>query len=58
MSWKQVNLIFVNVGADKPIEYGYALQDYWEGGNKNDFIVSFSMNSDGKLNWVYPFFME
>lgn len=54
-SWKQVNLIFVNVGADKPRDWGFALQDSWENGNKNDFIVSFSMNKDGKLNWVYPF---
>lgn len=54
-NWKQVNLIFVNVGADKPEEYGYALQDKWQNGKKNDFVVSFSMNKDGKLNWVYPF---
>jgi hypothetical protein len=54
-SWKQVNIIFVNVGPDKTIDYGYALQDFWEGGNKNDFIVSMSMNTDGKVNWVYPF---
>ncbi len=54
-SWKQVNLIFVNVGSGKPIEYGYALQDYWEGGNKNDFVVCVSMEEDGRLNWVYPF---
>lgn len=54
-SWKQVNLIFVNVGENKPQDYGFALQDKWEGGNKNDFVVSFSMNNDGKINWVYPF---
>lgn len=54
-SWKQVNIIFVNVGADKSEDYGFALQDYWEGGNKNDFVISFSMNDDGTLNWVYPF---
>lgn len=54
-SWKEVNLIFVNVGANKPEEYGFALQDKWEGGNKNDFVVAFSMNKDGKINWVYPF---
>lgn len=54
-SWKQVNIIFVNVGHNKPIEYGYALQDYWEGGNKNDFIVSMSLQPDGEINWVYPF---
>ncbi|AEO93406.1 gp144 [Bacillus phage G] len=54
-SWKQVNMIFVNVGENKSEDYGFALQDSWEGGNKNDFVVSFSMNSDGTLNWVYPF---
>lgn len=54
-SWKQVNIIFVNVGANKSRDYGFALQEKWENGNKNDFIVSFSMNKNGKINWVYPF---
>jgi hypothetical protein len=54
-SWKQVNLIFVNVGENKSEDYGFALQDKWEGGNKNDFIVSFSMDSNGIVKWVYPF---
>ncbi|MBB6734556.1 hypothetical protein [Cohnella zeiphila] len=54
-SWKEVNLIFVNLGADKPREYGLALQDKWENGNKNDFIVSFSMDSGGRFQWVYAF---
>lgn len=55
MSYKQVNLIFVNVGENKDIKYGHALQDKWQGGNKNDFVVSFSMDKDGKVKWVYPF---
>jgi hypothetical protein len=54
-SWKQVNLIFVNMGMDLPQEYGYALQDKWTNGNKNDFIVSFSPASDGSMNWVHAF---
>ncbi|NOU77110.1 hypothetical protein GC098_38100 [Paenibacillus sp. LMG 31458] len=54
-SWKQVNLIFVNVGVDKPKEYGYALQDNWQNGNKNDFIVSFSPAPDGTMKWAYAF---
>ena len=54
-SWKEVNLIFVNVGANKPEDYGYALQDKWKGGNKNDFVVSFSMDNQGNIAWVYPF---
>lgn len=54
-SWKEVNLIFVNVGENKTQDYGYALQDYWQGGNKNDFVVAFSLDKDGNFNWVYPF---
>lgn len=54
-SWKEVNLIFVNVGLNKPIEYGYALQDKWEGGNKNDFVISFSLDENNNILWVYPF---
>ncbi|MDR6554421.1 hypothetical protein [Paenibacillus qinlingensis] len=54
-SWKQVNLIFVNVGTDLPQEYGYALQDKWKNGNKNDFVVSFSPSTDGSMRWVHAF---
>lgn len=54
-SYKQVNLIFVNVGENKPQEYGFALQDHWEGGNKNDLIVAFSLDQQGKVAWAYPF---
>lgn len=54
-SWKQVNLIFVNVGAGKGEDYGIALQNKWENGNKNDLVVSFSMEDDGTINWVYAF---
>jgi hypothetical protein len=53
--WKEVNLIFVNVGEDKPREYGLALQDSWQNGNKNDFTVSFSLNKDGTVAWAYAF---
>lgn len=53
-SWKQVNIIFVNLG-DVPSTYGFALQDYWQGGNKNDFIVSFGADSDMNIKWAYPF---
>ncbi|WP_216625847.1 hypothetical protein [Paenibacillus planticolens] len=54
-SWKQVNLIFVNMGTDMPQEYGYALQDKWQNGNKNDFVVSFSPAADGSMRWVHAF---
>lgn len=54
-SYKQVNIIYVNL-ENKPIDYAYALQDYWQGGNKNDFVIVFSMNKkDNTIKWVYPF---
>lgn len=52
-SWKEVNVIFVNIG-DLPIEYGYALESKWDGANKNDFVVCFSMVNN-EIKWVYPF---
>lgn len=54
-SWKEVNLIFVNLGEGVPYEAGLALQDSWKNGNKNDFVVSFSADSDGKIAWAYAF---
>lgn len=54
-AWKQVNLIFVNLGEKSSIKEAYALERYWEGGNKNDYIIAFSMSNKGKVNWVYPF---
>ena len=52
-SYKQVNIIFVNLGnVDK--DYGYALQNKWQNGNKNDFIISFGTDEDNNIIWCYP----
>jgi hypothetical protein len=45
----------LSIWEDKPMEYGFALQDKWQNGNKNDFTVSFSEKSDGTMNWAYAF---
>ena len=52
-SYKQVNIIFVNLG-NVSEDYGFALQDYWQGGNKNDFVIAFG-SRDNKVTWCYPF---
>jgi len=52
--YKQVNLMFVNFG-NKTEEYGYALQDYWKNGAKNDFIITFGTDSKGNITWCHPF---
>lgn len=52
-SYKQVNLIFVNLG-DISQEYGKALQMYWNNGNKNDYIIAFG-SKNNKITWVHSF---
>ena len=53
-SYKQVNLMFVNLG-NKPEDYGWALQDHWKNGAKNDFVVTFGTDKNGKITWGHPF---
>ena len=53
-SWKQVNLVFVNLGIDKTPDWGFALENYWQRGAKNDFIVALSTDNQGKVLWCYP----
>lgn len=55
ISRKQVNIVFVNLGDVSDINYGFALQDKWQNGHKNDYIITLSMKKDGTVNWVYPF---
>lgn len=52
-SYKEVNIIFVNMG-DVSSDYGFALENYWKGGNKNDFIISFGTDADFNITWAYP----
>ena len=40
---------------DVPIEYAYAQQDYFENGNKNDFIITIGTDSKNNITWCYPF---
>ena len=40
------------------IEKAYQQQSYWEGGNKNELILCFGLNSDRTVNWCYFFSWE
>lgn len=53
-SYKQVNMMFVNFG-DKTEDYGWALQDYWENGAKNDFVITFGTDNSGNITWCHAF---
>lgn len=52
--YKQVNIMFVNFG-DKTQDYGYALQNYWNNGAKNDFVITFGTDENNKPTWCYVF---
>lgn len=52
--YKQVNLIFVNFG-NKSEDYGLALQNHWKNGAKNDFVVTFGTDKNGKIAWCHVF---
>ena len=47
---KEVNMIIVVV-QDKPEDYFFALEQYWLGGKKNDFIAVINLTSD-KITWT------
>lgn len=47
--------VFVLVFADKPLEAGMDQEAYWQGGNKNEFIVAVGTDAAGTVRWAYPF---
>jgi len=52
-SWKEINVIVVNVG-NVPIQEAYALQEKWENGNKNDFIIVIGSKGTD-IEWTHVF---
>lgn len=48
---KQCNIIFVFVKNQNP-KYFYALEQAWEGGNKNDIITIINVDNENKIQWV------
>jgi len=46
---------FVIVFKDQPIDAGIAQEAYWGGGNKNEFVLTIGIDSNGHVTWCYPF---
>jgi hypothetical protein len=44
-------LLFEN----KPIDVAYSQQAYWQGGNKNEFVICIGLNKQHEIQWVLPF---
>lgn len=53
-AWKQVRL-WVVIFQDQPLAAGLAQQNYWKGGNKNEFVVCIGVNEQHQVQWCYPF---
>jgi len=44
-------LVFV----DKPLQAGLDQEAYWKGGNKNEFVLTVGVDSEGSVQWAHPF---
>lgn len=47
--------VWVLVFNDKPLQAGLDQENYWLGGNKNEFVVCIGLSKDGAVSWCYPF---
>lgn len=55
---KQFRLFVLLFPSNVGIEQAFKQQAYWEGGNKNELIVCFGVNSDRTVDWCYSFSWE
>jgi len=46
---------YILIFKDKPIESAIEQQSYWQGGNKNEFIVSVGVDKDLSVKWCHVF---
>jgi len=53
-SSKQLRMI-VLVFKNSPMEISIEQENYWVGGNKNEFVVCVGIDDSLKINWVKPF---
>lgn len=51
---KQVRL-FILVFRDQPIQAGFEQQNYWQNGNKNEFVVTIGVDRQNHVQWCHPF---
>lgn len=51
---KQVRT-FILIFKNQPIQAGIMQENYWEGSNKNEFIVCIGIDNDKNIQWVHDF---
>lgn len=47
--------VFILVFRNQPIEAGHIQERYWEGSNKNEFVVTIGLDNENNVQWVYDF---
>jgi hypothetical protein len=50
---KQVKMFILQFGPDSTLETGLAQENYWKGGNKNEFILALGADRSGKVTWAH-----
>ncbi len=50
---KQVKMFILQFGPDSTLETGLAQENYWVGGNKNEFILALGADRSGKVTWAH-----
>lgn len=51
---KQVKA-FILIFRGQPKEAGIMQEAYWEGGNKNEFVLTIGVDKQNRVQWTYPF---
>jgi hypothetical protein len=51
---KQVR-VFILIFVDKPRDVGHDQENYWIGGNKNEFSLAIGVDSKYNVQWCHPF---
>ena len=51
---KQVR-VMVLIFVDKPRDVGHDQENYWVGGNKNEFIITIGVDKEYNIQWCHPF---
>jgi len=47
--------VFILVFKNQPIEAGHLQERYWEGSNKNEFVITIGIDNENKVKWAYDF---
>lgn len=47
--------VFIVVFKNQPVEAGHVQERYWEGSNKNEFVITIGINDKNEVIWAYDF---